>query len=178
MTKKEFSDTELERMSIYWGNPLLDGDRLKGSLAINTDRSEIRIGDGADSVDLKGVMLLEGQEYTKLFVGIETRALISSLSPRGSHLLLWLMLKVIRRHDLIWIDRKQYMLDSGISRSETCMSAIVDLVFSRVLVKAPQYSGLYFINPHIFFKGNRLQKYKSYLSPDNIRHSKKLNINN
>lgn len=174
MIKKEFTETELERYSIVWGNPLLDGSRLRGSLAVNPSARDMRIGDGDDIVDIKGGMLLEGQEYTKLFVGKYSKETISSLSPRACHLLLWLMMKAVKKNDLIYIDRQQYMKDSDISRPETCMHAIVDLTLAKVLAKAPQFSGLYFINPHIFFKGNRLFKYKEYLVTDNIRKIKSL----
>ena len=175
MAKKLFSDQELERWSIYWGNPLANPGIMKGSLAPNKLVGDVRIGDGEDMVEIEGKMILESQEYARLFMSFENRNLLSSLSPRGTHLLFWLMNKVVKGHDLILIDRHQYMKDSNISRQETYMNAVADLVMAKVLNKAPRFTDLYFINPHIFFKGSRLMKYKSELKPDNIRYSKILN---
>jgi hypothetical protein len=176
MVKKLFSDKDLERWSVVWGNPLIDGGILKGSLTTNKMTSPMRIGDGEDMVELEGgYMLLENQDYARLFSSTENRELLASLSPRGAHLLLWLMVKVIKKHDLIWIDRHQYMKDAGISRQETYMNAVSDLAISKVLSKAPKFTDMYFINPHVFFKGSRLMKYISLLDPNNIRFSKNLN---
>lgn len=175
MAKKLFSDQELERWSIYWGNPLADPSIMKGSLAPNKSVGEMRIGEGEDMVELDGKMMLEAQDYARVFMSLENKKLLSNLSPRGTHLLFWLMAKVVKGHDLILIDRHQYMKDSGISRQETYMNAVADLVMAKILNKAPRFTDMYFINPHVFFKGSRLMKYRSGLKPENIRYSKNLN---
>lgn len=175
MVKKMFTDEEMEKWSVYWGNSLVNGGVLKGSLTTNKMTGPMRIGDGEEMLELEaGYMILESQDYTRLFSSLENREIVSKLSPRGAHLLLWLMTKVIKKHDLILIDRHKYMEECGIARQETYLNAIADLVMARVLAKAPRFKDMYFINPHIFFKGSRLMKYKSLLKPDNIRLSKNL----
>jgi hypothetical protein len=175
MVKKTYTADELERLSVVQGNPLVNGGLLKGSAKKEVSADEIRLGDGEDSLDIGSAVLFEGEEYVKLFTNVENRKLLSGLSPRGVHLLVWLMHKVIRKCDLIHIDRHKYMKEADISRQETYMHAIADLVMAKILYRYPLYSDLYFINPHVFFKGNRLLKYKDLLDPKKIRNSEYLN---
>lgn len=175
MVKKTYTADELERLSVAQGNPLVNGGLLKGSAKKEVSADEIRLGDGEDSLDIGSAVLFEGEEYAKLFTNAENRKLLSGLSPRGVHLLVWLMHKVIRKCDLIHIDRHKYMKEADISRQETYMHAIADLVMAKILYRYPLYSDLYFINPHVFFKGNRLLKYKDILDPKKIRNSEYLN---
>jgi hypothetical protein len=172
--KKTYTNEELERLSIVQGNPLVDGSVLRGSAKKDLSAEAVRIGDGEDSLDIGGAVLFEGEEYAKLFTNSSNRKMLAKLSPRGVHLMVWLIQKVIRKSDLVHIDRHKYMKDSGVSRQETYMNAITDLVMAKILYRYPLYSDLYFINPHVFFKGNRLLKYKDLLKAENIRGAKRL----
>jgi len=46
---------------------------------------------------------------------------------------------------------------------------------AKILYRYPLYSDLYFVNPHVFFKGNRLFKYRSLLNPAKVKNAKELN---
>jgi len=175
MVKKTYTADELERLSIIQPNPLVDGGLMRGSAKKDPSAEEIRLGDGEDTLPIGNAILLEGDDYVKVFTTAANRKMLSNLSPRGVHLLMWLIQKVIRKCDLIHIDRHQYMKESEISRQETYMHAIADLVMARILYRYPLYSDLYFVNPHVFFKGNRLLKYKDLLDPERIRNAKYLN---
>lgn len=175
MVKKTYTAEELERLSIVQPNPLVNGGELRGSAKKDPSVEEIRLGDGEDTLPIGSAILLEGEEYAKIFTTAANRKLLSGLSPRGVHLLMWLIYKVIKKCDLIHIDRHSYMKEAGISRQETYMHAIADLVMAKILYRYPLYSDLYFINPHVFFKGNRLLKYKDLLDYKKIRNAEYLN---
>lgn len=175
MAKKTYTAEELERLSVVQPNPLVNGGVLRGCARVDPASREIRVGDGDDSFDIGHAILIEEEEYAKLFTSAANRKLLSSLSPRGVHLLMWLIHKVIKKCDLIHIDRHNYMKESGISRQETYMNAIADLVMAKILYRYPLYSDLYFVNPHVFFKGNRLFKYRSLLNPAKVKNAKELN---
>jgi hypothetical protein len=109
------------------------------------------------------------KEYVKVFVSRENRLMFASLSPRSVHLFFWVALSCIKDCDLVYIDRHKYMEESGVSRQETYMDAIKQLIEARIIAKAPKGVDLYFINPHVFFRGNRLNKYRHLLKPENVR---------
>lgn len=175
MVKKTYTADELEKLSIVQPNPLVNGGELRGSAKKDPSAEEIRLGDGEDTLLIGAAILLEGEEYAKIFTTAANRKLLSKLSPRGVHLLMWLIHKVIKKCDLIHIDRHAYMKEADISRQETYMHAIADLVMAKILYRYPLYSDLYFINPQVFFKGNRLLKYKALIDPDRIMNAKYLN---
>lgn len=177
MAKKTYTADELERLSVVQPNPLVDGSVLRGMAKSDAASRDLRIGDGDDSLDVGHAYLIEGEEYAKIFTTATNRKLLSNLSPRGVHLLMWLINKVIKKCDLIHIDRHSYMKESGISRQETYMNAIADLVMAKILYRYPLYTDLYFVNPHIFFKGNRLFKYRALLKPEKIKNAEYLNKN-
>lgn len=109
------------------------------------------------------------KESVKVFVSKENRLMFAALRPRSVHLFFWVALSCIKDCDLVYIDRHKYMEESEVSRQETYMDAIKQLVEARIIAKAPKGVDLYFINPHVFFRGNRLNRYNHLLDPKNIR---------
>ncbi len=101
---------------------------------------------------------VEKVPYTKLFCSSERRLLINALSPRSKELYLWLMFEITSGDDYIWINKQRYMSENSISAVNTYKEAVRELV--RYAFLSPTIkTGVYWINPNFFFKGDRISKY-------------------
>jgi len=101
---------------------------------------------------------VEYTSHTKLFCTPEKRFITNQLSPRAKELLLWVMYQLTNAQDYIWINKKMYMEENNITSIDTYKKAIVDLVLKEFLTPTIK-ADVYWINPDMIFKGDRLNKY-------------------
>jgi len=99
--------------------------------------------------------------YTKLFVSASLRKAIAQLTPKATHLLIWMMMDIGTGEDIIYFKKQRYMEESGTS-APTLRTAIKELI-SKGFLSFTVVKDAYYINPEVFFKGSRPKKYPNKL---------------
>lgn len=103
---------------------------------------------------------VETEPYCKVYISPERRQLMNGLTKGGKGLLLWVLYEVDRNKDYLWLNKKRYMEENEINSINTYRSAIDELVRYGWLCKSV-VSDVFWINPSLFFGGNRVTKYPS-----------------
>lgn len=103
---------------------------------------------------------LEADRYLKLFCYKPiNKQLIRTLSPTASNMFNYIITEILTGEDCIRIDRKRYKEATNIKSDTTITSALKELIDKAVISKTSE-KDLYWINPDIFFTGNRINKYR------------------
>jgi hypothetical protein len=102
---------------------------------------------------------LETVPYTKVFEVGGDRKQVSELPIRSKELYLFLIHTVKSAQDYVWIDRDAYMKIMGISSVNTYKVAVRGLSDGLYIYPHYKLRDVYWINPHFFFKGSRINKY-------------------
>lgn len=105
---------------------------------------------------------VDGDVCCKVFVDKRRRLRMNVLSPRAKELLLWLFYEVNTNEDYIWIHRTRYMQELSISSMNTYRAAVNELIQRGILIRTC-VNAVYWIDPDLFFNGNRVNKYKMHL---------------
>lgn len=115
-----------------------------------------------DGILLHKQYYFEREPYIKLYNNTIHRKLIANLSGNGIKLLFWLMFRIKRNQDYIKIDKTAYLKENKINSINTYKAAIKELQINLLICPAI-IKDYYFINPCIFFAGNRIKNY-----PENV----------
>jgi hypothetical protein len=112
--------------------------------------------------------LLEKTPYTKLYdAPLPDKATpVDKLPIRSKELYLHILHNIKRGKDWIWIDRVAYMETMDIKAINTFKDAIGHLATGGYVSKHGLITDLLWINPHFFFKGSRINKFKDKLRWD------------
>ena len=105
-----------------------------------------------------------------LFLHTGVRGRVTNLSPRSKELFLWLIFELSDGLDYVKIDRGRYMLDCGISSVNTFLGAMRGLVKWGIINPTPK-KDIYWINPGVFFRGDRIEKYSDSVKQELISRS-------
>ena len=111
-----------------------------------------------DGILLHKQYYFEREPYIKLYNNTIHRKLIANLSGNGIKLLFWLMFRIKRNQDYIKIDKTAYLKENKINSINTYKAAIKELQINLLICPAI-IKDYYFINPCIFFSGNRIKNY-------------------
>lgn len=106
---------------------------------------------------------LEATVYTKVFMVEAARKQMAELPIRSKELYLFLIHSVGSATDYLWIDSDEYMEQMGIKAKNTYKAAINGLCEGLYIQPHHKLKDVYWINPHFFFKGSRILKYKNNL---------------
>lgn len=106
------------------------------------------------------VYSMESTPYTKVFEVAGAKKRVMELPVRSKELLLYFMHSIDSGMDVLWIDRVGYMKAYGIKSVNTFKDAVRALSDSLFIYPHASIKDVYWINPHYFFKGNRVTKYK------------------
>lgn len=102
--------------------------------------------------------LFEKEGYAKMFTSPERRLHVNQVSPRGKEMMLWIMYELEPGCDYIWINRERYMKEQKIATPNTFRAAVYQLIEADIIRDTPS-KDWYWINPHYFFRGDRIKKY-------------------
>ncbi len=124
---------------------------------------EIRVRSGYNKRIKNGVEVKEEWEseydpYTKVYEIKGYKSKMQSLPIRSKEMLLFLMHSVNSGKDWLWINREEYMYDNGISSVNTYSKAL-KVLCDKGYISRHTKTDVYWINPQLFFKGNRIKKF-------------------
>lgn len=107
--------------------------------------------------------ILEKTPYTKLYDSPlpEKATPVDELPIRSKELYLHILHNIKPGKDWIWIDRVKYMEAMKISSINTFKDAVGSLSVGGYISKHGIIVDLLWINPHFFFKGSRVNKFKN-----------------
>lgn len=155
--KKLRPDVTDEKMGI---NPLIATDF---KVIVRKLPKKHRDKDGKEvTVDVE----LEFEKYVKVFVGADKRKVMCSLGNAAKNLFLWLTYELDSGKDWVWINRLRYMEEMNVNSVNTYKAGIEELV-RKQMIAVSLFRDVYWINPRLFFCGNRTTKY-----PDHVEHYK------
>lgn len=104
----------------------------------------------------------ETESYCKVFSDAGKRLNMVGLSPRAKDLLLWLIYEAENGKDYLWLNKKRYMEECNIGSINTYRSALNELIGVAFIIRT-NHTDYFWINPGLFFNGNRIRKF-----PDNL----------
>ena len=112
---------------------------------------------------------LEADRYLKLFCyNSNNKATIRTLSPSACVLFNYVITELLPKEDVIRINRKIFKENTSIKSDITINLAIVELCKKGILAIIAGEKELYWINPDIFFTGNRISKYRETANVEQI----------
>lgn len=101
---------------------------------------------------------LEKDAICKVYVDANRRKMMVLLSARAKDLLLWLIYEVESGKDWLWINKDRYMAESNVKAYNTYKDARNELINNSFL-QSTTIQNVYFINPHFFFNGSRVNNF-------------------
>ena len=166
MTKKEIKN-KIKQLSPL--NPFISNDF---KLIVNTLIDKKTFQHTTDGVLLHKQFYFEAQTICKIIKTPENRKLIASLSAPALKLYNWLIYELNPNKDYITINKNRAKLELNINSDKTFYKALAELNEKKIICNS-DIKNTYFINPKIFFCGNRVKMY-----PDNILVYKAANKKN
>jgi hypothetical protein len=99
------------------------------------------------------------QEYpVKVYTSSGRREVLNLLGPNSTKLLIWCIQELEIKQDWFWLNKQRYMDETGVSYN-TYKNSVKELQDQSLLLKT-SYTDVFWINPHYFFRGNRIDFYK------------------
>lgn len=112
----------------------------------------------SDDVLVPVIQEVEYTEIAKLYCSAERRKITNNLSLRAKELFLWIMYEIDHGKDFLWVNKKRYMEEVEITAIDTYKNAMKELIRYGFL-GLTVIQDVFWINPDLFFKGNRITKY-------------------
>lgn len=109
---------------------------------------------------------IENDTSTRVYNSADRRLRMSSLTSGAKGLLLWIIFEAESGKDYFWLNRVRFMDENKIKSVNTYRAAINELI-SMSYVSRTVVGGVYWINPALFFNGNRVLKF-----PHNVKKRK------
>lgn len=145
--------------------PVSDGMGINpfiGNLSIYVTRRKQGVINKFGDEDIKEYDL-EVMPYTKVFDIAGDVKQICELPIRSQQMYLYLIHSLKSAQDYVCIDRVKYMKQMKIGSVNTFKVAIRGLSSGSYIYPHYKIRDVYWINPHYFFRGSRINKY-----PDNL----------
>lgn len=157
--------------------PLFDETKLlknpfSYSLKIEVTRC---IDTGKFAADKEGIMhpvstLIERQSATKIFHVAGIAEMVGNLSDTAMRLYMYIIHSLDAGKDFIRINPEHYQKKNRVKDGRTYKSATKELIRYNFIVNT-EFDNVYWINPNLFFCGNRILKY-----PESIEIKSEWNI--
>ena len=112
------------------------------------------------------VSLIEKDRNVKIFYGKGCKEMVYNLSPGAKSLYLFVLYNLEPNQDWIQINSQWYMTKNSIKSINTYKEALKELCRYLFLSPTLDYKDVFWINPMLFFCGNRINKY-----PDKVKIS-------
>ncbi len=135
-------------------NPLVNNLQIEATKL--TDINKFVLFEG---VQVPVSTLIEKRQNTKLFYCSGCKDMVYNLSPGAKSLYLYVLYNLEGGQDWIQINVQWYMTKNSIKSINTYKEAAKELCRYLFLSKSVDYNDVYWINPMLFFSGNRIAKY-------------------
>lgn len=145
---QEFDESKLLR------NPF--SFSLKIDVTKNIENSKLK--PDKDGIMLPTIWFSERQPATKLFHSPGVIDIVGNLSDGAMRLFLYVAYTIDRGKDYIQINIERYLKKNNIKSKRTYATALNELIRYGFIVNT-EFDGVYWINPIIFFCGDRINKY-------------------
>lgn len=141
-------------------NPFVGGYEIK--LEIPVRKLERKVTNKFDNPDVQE-FYLEVAPYTKLYEVAGGKEKMAKLPLRSKEMLLYILHYLESGQEYIWINRSEYMKMNGIKSVNTFKTAVEELSLRSYVCPHVKIKDLLWINPGLFFRGNRVDKYPNNL---------------
>jgi len=109
---------------------------------------------------------IEKMKKTTIYHCDSCKANTLNLSDKALRLFTWILLSLEPGKDYIRINKELYMKKTDTKSINTFKEAVKELIRYAYITNT-EYKTIYYINPNIFFSGNRLNKYPDRIVPKN-----------
>ena len=116
----------------------------------------------------------ETESHVRVYVSSKRRLVLNALSPNSSKLLHWCVQELDVKKDWFWLNKQRYMDETGVAYN-TYKKSIKELQDAGLILKT-SYNDVFWINPHYFFRGNRVDFYGEYDGVINITRDYTKNV--
>ena len=101
---------------------------------------------------------IDSDKCTKIYTNPAYRVNIFALPTPSKILYLWFIYVLTVGEDYVYLNKKLYMQESGISSINTIKTALSGLIDNKIIAVSP-VKDYYYINPLYFYAGDRIKKY-------------------
>lgn len=145
-------------------NPFInDQESIKGRSWVTNKRvfttdqegNNLQIGSIANESEI------EDQTYTRIYQDADYRQFILNLSYPATKLYVYLTFKLPRNQDYLWINTILFKRESSLDDDQYLLA--VEELERYGVIAYTIYKDVYYINPLIFYCGNRLKKYTAHV---------------
>lgn len=160
MNTKKRPDIDVKLMG---KNPFMTNIQIK---ARSFEKSEtlVKHEDGVNHPigNVRNPVLVEEQVYTKIYHDVDYRDIILGLSEKTTKLYVYITYRIQPNEDYVWLNNVHFQ-DLMKYKKKQYLQCVYELVRYGIITPTI-YPDTFFINPMIFFCGNRLKKYPENLS--------------
>ena len=109
---------------------------------------------------------LEKVKKTSIYHCESCKEITLGLSDKALRLYTWIYMSITPGKDFIRLNKELYMKRTNTKSINTYKAAIAELI-RYCYITQTEYRTVYYINPNIFFSGNRLNKYPNRIVETN-----------
>jgi len=114
-----------------------------------------------EGVLINKVLYAERTQKVTLYMHESSKSNVAGLSDKAQRLYLHILYSLTNKQDWFYLNKQDYMNKNKV-KSQTTVNAAIGELHRYAFVQPTPVKGYYWVNPHRFFPGNRLEKY-----PDN-----------
>lgn len=151
MNKKEVIDTDTLLKNPFTYSLVIPASKLFLSETFREDR---------DGVFVQQSFLYDRVSSTRVFHSQDVEAALALLSPTGLKLYVFIEQRLVNNQDWIQLNKELFMAKFKVKAEKSVNSAIKELL-RYCFITSSHYNSVYWINPSIWFCGDRLKKYPS-----------------
>jgi len=121
--------------------------------------SKMFVRDEKTGEDIPVERLVEKAKSTRIYQSAGCKDRVYNLSAAAKSLYLYLLYNVEVNKDWIYLNREWYMKKNTIKSINTYKEAMKELCRYEFMTPTAEYKDVFWINPQLFFNGNRIRKY-------------------
>jgi len=111
--------------------------------------------------------LIEKQKSTKIYQCTGCKERVYNLSPSAKSLYLYILYNLKVNVDWIHLNRDWYMKKNNVKSINTYKEAVKELSRYEFIIPTAEYKDVMWINPVLFFSGDRMRKYPDKVIVEN-----------
>lgn len=114
--------------------------------------------DPEDGVIYNKSFFIESTQSIKIYYCEECKDIVYNLTSAAQRMYLYILYNLKQGKDYIQLNQEHYMKKNDITSVNTFKKAILELIRYGFITNT-HYKSIYYINPNMFFSGNRLKKF-------------------